>query len=132
MKRIFTLLLAVALVFSLVTALTACLDESGKETVDENATTGERMALESAKNYLDLMGFSKKGLIEQLEFEGFTTEEATYAVEHCGADWNEQAVRVAKSYLETMSLSKKALIEQLEFEGFTEEEAIYGAEEAYK
>ena len=42
---------------------------------------GERMALTSAKNYLRGSAFSRKGLIEQLEFEGYTTEEATYGVE---------------------------------------------------
>ena len=93
---------------------------------------GERNALNAAKNYLRTMGFSKKGLISQLEFEGYTTAEATYAVNNCGADWNEQAVRVAKNYLNTMSFSKKGLIDQLIFEGFTNSEAEYGANEAYK
>ena len=93
---------------------------------------GERMALSSAKNYLRTMGFSKKGLIKQLEFEGYSTEEATFAVNNCGANWKEQAVRVAKNYLNTMSFSKQGLIEQLEFEGFTSEEAAYGVAQVYK
>ncbi len=78
------------------------------------------------------MGFSRQGLINQLEFEGYSTEEATYAVDNCDADWNEQAVRVAESYLNTMSMSKKELINQLEFEGFTSEQAQYGADQAYQ
>jgi hypothetical protein len=48
---------------------------------DNKATVGEKMALSSAKNYLRTMGFSKQGLIDQLEFEGFTNEEATYGAE---------------------------------------------------
>ena len=78
------------------------------------------------------MGFSKKGLIRQLEFEGYSTTEATYAVNNCGANWNEQAVRVAKNYLNTMGFSKQGLIDQLIFEGFTDDEATYGANNAYK
>ena len=143
MKRITALSLTFLLVFTLAFGLTACLDETSSSNPnsgssqstpsnDDNATTGERMALASAKNYLNTMGFSKKGLIEQLEFEGYTTQEATYAVNNCGADWMEQAVRVAKNYLDTMSFSKQGLIEQLEYEGFTSQEAAYGAEEAYK
>lgn len=99
---------------------------------NDNITMGEKMALASAKNYLRTMGFSKKGLINQLEFEGYTTEEATYAANNCGANWKEEAVRVAKNYLKTMSFSKQGLIDQLEFEGFTSEEAAYGVENAYK
>ena len=78
------------------------------------------------------MGFSKQGLIDQLEFEGYTNSEAVYAVNNCGANWKEQAVRVAKNYLNTMPFSKAELIDQLEFEGFTYAEASYGVEQAYK
>ena len=102
------------------------------ETNNETATFGELMALESAKNYLRVSAFSKQGLIEQLEFEGYSNEEATYAVNHCGANWKEQAVKAAKQYLRVMSFSKQGLIDQLIFDGFTEEEAIYGVEQAYK
>ncbi|MBQ9802366.1 MAG: Ltp family lipoprotein [Clostridia bacterium] len=154
MKKIATLFLAVLLILTLAFTLTACLDDmsssdgtekssqsassnhrnddDGDDDDDDGTTMGERMALETAKNYLRTMGFSKQGLIEQLEFEGYTTSEATYAVEHCGANWKEQAVKVAKNYLSMMSFSKQGLIEQLEFEGFTEEEAAYGVEQAYK
>lgn len=83
-------------------------------------------ALESAKRYLRVMAFSYSGLISQLEFEGYTTEEATYAADNCGADWKEQAAKKAKNYLDTMSFSRQGLIDQLEFEGFTSEQAVYG------
>lgn len=91
------------------------------------ATMGEKNALSSAHSYLNVMGFSCSGLIEQLEFEGYTTEEATYAADNCGADWNEQAAIVAESYINTMSFSRNGLIDQLLFEGFTQEQAEYGA-----
>ena len=60
------------------------------------------------------MAFSYSGLIDQLEYEGYSSEEAEYAAKNCGADWNEQAVLSAKQYLKTMSFSEDGLIEQLE------------------
>lgn len=96
-----------------------------------NATTGEQNALASAKNYLEFMAFSKSGLMEQLEYEGYSQTEASYAVEHCGADWNEQAVKKAQEYLEFMNFSRSGLIEQLEYEGFTSSQAEYGVSRAY-
>ena len=142
MKKIITLFLAFLVVFTLALGLAACSGETTSDNSkdssqssssnDDKASMGEKMALASAKNYLRTMGFSKQGLIKQLEFEGYTTEEATYAVNNCGADWKEQAVKVAKNYLNTMSFSKQGLIDQREFEGFTTEEATYGAEQAYK
>ena len=85
MKKILTLLLAVLMLFSASFALTGCFDTTmpgtSQSANNDNATMGERMALASAKNYLRVSAFSKKGLIDQLEFEGYTTEEATYGVE---------------------------------------------------
>lgn len=89
-------------------------------------TMGQKNALKSAQSYLDFAAFSRSGLIEQLEFEGYSTEDATYAVDNCGADWNEQAAKSAESYLEFSSFSRDGLIEQLEFEGFTHDQAVYG------
>lgn len=139
MKKIATLLLSFLMVFFLGIGLTACLDSTISDNTTthsspskDNATIGERMALSSAKDYLRVSALSRKGLIDQLEFEGYTTAEATYAVDNCGANWKEQAVKSAKNYLKIMSFSKQGLIDQLEFEGFTSEEAIYGVEQAYK
>ena len=73
------------------------------------------------------MPFSYSGLIEQLEYEGYSTEDATYAADNCGADWNEQAALSAEDYLDIMSFSRDGLIEQLVYEGFTQEQAEYGA-----
>lgn len=76
------------------------------------------------------MGFSKSGLIKQLEFDGYSSEDATYAAENCNANWNEQAAKSAKNYLDTMPFSKSELIHQLEFDGYSKEEAEYGAQAA--
>jgi hypothetical protein len=70
---------------------------------------------------------SYKKMITQLEYEGYSAEDATYAADKCGADWNEQAVKCAKNYLDIMAYSKDGLIKQLEYEGFTSEQAAYGA-----
>ena len=92
-------------------------------------TMGQRNALQTAKQYLSVMAFSYSGLIEQLEYEGYTTDEATYAVDNCGANWYEQAALSAKQYLNVMSFSRQGLIDQLEYEGFSYEQAVYGVEQ---
>ena len=67
-------------------------------------------------------------MIDQLEYSGFTEDEAKYGADNCGADWKEQAAKKAKSYLKSSSnWTKTRLIEQLEYSGFTNEEARYGA-----
>lgn len=102
------------------------IEEESEPISEPKITLGERNALEKAYTYLNVMAFSKSGLADQLEFEGFTKEEARYAVENCGADWNEQAAQKAQNYLDTMSFSRQGLIDQLLFEGFTQEQAEYG------
>ena len=83
-------------------------------------------ALGKAQAYLNSMPFSYNGLIKQLEFEKYPHEDAVWAVDRCGADWNEQAVKKAKAYLDTLNFSHDGLVKQLEFEGFTHEQAEYG------
>lgn len=94
----------------------------------DDLTMGQANALSSAKSYLSFSAFSYDGLIKQLEFEGYTNEEAVYAADHCEADWNEQALKSADNYLDFTAFSYDGLIEQLEFEGFTTEQATYAAE----
>lgn len=88
-------------------------------------TSNEVHALERAKEYLEIISFSRKGLIEQLEYDGFTEQEATYGVDNCEANWNEQAKKTAKMYVEMMQLPKENLIQQLKYEGFTNEQIEY-------
>lgn len=94
-----------------------------------NETMGQKNAVKKAKSYLEFSAFSHDGLVEQLEYEQFSHEEAVYGADHCGADWKEQAVKKAKSYLDFSSFSRDGLIEQLEYEKFTHEQAVYGAEQ---
>lgn len=98
-------------------------DNIKREEAMESASTGETNALKKANSYLNYSAFSRTGLIDQLEYEGFTTAEATFAVDNCGADWNEQALKKAKSYLDFTAFSRKGLIGQLEYEGFTTDQA---------
>ena len=109
--------------------------QSGDATTDTNSAPDTTQAKESvsqsnarkkAESYLSIMAFSREGLIEQLEFEGFSNVDATYGTDAQGADWNEQAAKKAQSYLDTMAFSRSGLIDQLLFEGFTQEQAEYG------
>ena len=94
------------------------------------ATASQSNALATAKTYLATMPFSYSRLVSQLEYEGFSTEDATYAADNCGADWYAQAVGSAQSYLAYGSFSHSGLVEQLEYEGYTHEEAEYGVSAA--
>jgi Host cell surface-exposed lipoprotein len=85
-------------------------------------------AVRKAQEYLSSMAFSRSGLINQLVgFEGFSTEDATFAVDTISVDWNEQAAKKAQEYLSSMAFSRSGLINQLvAFEGFTPVQAQYG------
>ena len=53
----------------------------GKTDTDSQAagaTTGQKNALQKAHSYLAYTAFSYNGLVDQLEFEGFTHDEALY------------------------------------------------------
>ena len=81
-----------------------------------------------AASYLRYSSFSRDGLINQLEYEGYTTKEATAAVDAQEADWNAQAVGSAENYLGFTAFSRQWLIEQLEFDGYTNSEATFGVD----
>jgi SOS response regulatory protein OraA/RecX len=86
----------------------------------------QRNAKATAQDYLDFSSFSRSGLIGQLEYEGFSTDDATYAVDAISPDWNQQAAQTAADYLEYSSFSRQGLLDQLLYEGFTPSEAEYG------
>jgi len=93
-------------------------------------------AARSAQQYLDMTGFSRRGLIEQLSSDagnGYSVTDATAAVESLTVDWNEQAARSAKQYLDMTGFSCSGLIDQLSSDAgskYTKAEARYGAEQA--
>ncbi|MCR2824063.1 Ltp family lipoprotein [Microbacterium sp. zg.Y909] len=89
-------------------------------------TLAQQNAIRKAQSYLELTGFSRAGLIGQLEYEGFSTEEATFGADNAGADWNAEAAEKAASYLELSSFSRQSLYDQLAYEGFTDAEIQFG------
>jgi len=100
----------------------------------DEGTTSQQNALRSAKSYIEFKGFSKLGLIQQLSSsfgDGFSKADATWAVAHVGANWNEQAVRAGQSYLDMKGFSRAGLIQQLSSpygDKFTKAEATYAAD----
>jgi hypothetical protein len=89
-------------------------------------TLSQRNAIGSAESYLNYTNFSRSGLIGQLEYEGYSVEDATFAVDFVNPDWNAQAAGSAQSYLDFTSFSRDGLYEQLIYEGFTPEQANAG------
>lgn len=96
-----------------------------KRPAGSNLSAGQRNALASAKSYLDLMGFSRQGLMDQLVFDGYSRADAQYAVDHCGANWYSQAVRSAREYAK-YGYSRQDLIDQLVYIKYTNDQAVYG------
>lgn len=89
-------------------------------------TVAQQNAIRTAQSYLDYTAFSRKGLIEQLEYEGYTKADATLAVHALDVNWKQQAALMAANYLDYTSSSRKGLIERLEYEGFSYDQAVYG------
>jgi colicin import membrane protein len=83
-------------------------------------------AVGSAESYLEYSGFSRKGLIEQLKYEGYSTDDATYAADNVEVDWNEECAEAAQSYMDYSSFSKSGLADQLDYEGYSDSQIAYG------
>lgn len=101
-------------------------EDSGNSETNKSETIGQQNAIKSAQSYLSFSAFSRKGLIGQLEFEGYSNSDATYAVDSLNVNWNEQAAKSAAQYLEFSSFSRQGLIDQLVFEGYSTSEAEFG------
>lgn len=95
--------------------------------VEPQMTVSQENALQSAESYLAYTGFSRSGLIDQLEYEGYSTADATFAVDNVTVDWFVEVEQSAESYMDYTSFSRSGLIDQLEYEGFTSEQAAHGA-----
>ncbi len=98
-----------------------------QEPAKPTVTTSQKNAVDKAKSYLNFAGFSRDGLVAQLEFDKFSNADAVYGADNAGADWNEQAAKKAKSYMEFSSFSRQGLIDQLVFDKFTTAQATHGA-----
>lgn len=94
-------------------------------------TAGQKDALRKADKLLSASAYSRTGLIEQLELEQVSNEDATYAVDAVGVDWRDQAAKKAKEYMDDGSPSRDELKEQLTSDGFTEDEVEYGVSQFF-
>lgn len=99
--------------------------QSGSQTAA--ATETQQKALDKANEYVDTLPLSRKGLIKQLEYDGYTTDVATYAADNCSANWNKEAKEMAEQYMDSTTYTYKDMVQQLETEGFTKEQAKFGA-----
>lgn len=104
-------------------------DEPEAEEETSDMTVSQENAIRKAESYLDFTAFSKSGLIDQLEYEGYPTEEAEFAVENIEVNWKEQAVNSAESYMSHSAFSRQGLVDQLIFEGHSEEHANHAADQ---
>lgn len=96
----------------------------------------QKHAARSAQMYLDISGFSRVGLINQLSSkygDGYNVDDAAAAVDSLSVDWNIQAARSAAQYLEISGFSCNGLIQQLSSsagDNYTKSQAAYGAQKA--
>lgn len=112
-------------------------EEEPAEEEGEEFSPEQQNAISAAENYLDVMPFSKQGLIEQLSSDagdGYPEDVAETAVEHIDADvdWDEQAVKAAESYQDLMPMSRSEMIQQLTSDagdGYTQEQAEHAVDE---
>lgn len=99
--------------------------ESSKSASENDVPTQYQEVLDEAKSFIEFGEYSYSGLIEILEFVGYSNDEAEFAALNCNADWNNEAVQCAESYLDFKNMTKDELYGQLEYEGFTKEQISY-------
>lgn len=99
--------------------------QTDNSTPSDGLTTSQRNALKTAQSYLNHSSFSYTGLISQLEYEQYSTEDAVFAADNCGADWNAEALETAQGYLDSSAFSYEGLRQQLDYEDFTQEQVQY-------
>lgn len=110
---------------------TACGKILDSEPFSPTLTAQEEGACKSAAlNLSSGIGVSRASLIQNLESSDFTEAESTLAVDHCNADWNQQAVMSAKWYMQASGASHSSMIEWLTtYQKFTDEQAEFACQE---
>ena len=101
--------------------------QSAEQSRNNNSSSEYENALQQAQNYSDQAHLSKKGLLRQLLYVGFSKEISTSAIENIDVAWKNNALEKANVYLLHGYFSKKGIYRQLfsPSEGFTHEEALY-------
>lgn len=59
-------------------------ETKAKEEAENTLSLSQENAIQKGQDYLEYSSFSKSGLAEQLKYDGFTSEEATYGVSKTG------------------------------------------------
>ncbi len=87
---------------------------------------GKQISLEYAIYYVTEkeIGFSYESLVDQLVYDGFKEEDARYAADNCGANWNKESVKNVKVQLE-IDIPKDEIDEILKETKFTKEQIEY-------
>ena len=104
---------------------------SGKSSIGftyEMPSERQGNAVKKARSNLNRNGYSRSGLISQLQSEGFSLAEATYGVDSISIDWTAQSVKAAGKRLAKKPFSRSGLISQLQSEGFSVEDATYSVD----
>lgn len=107
---------------------------TGEGTVGEGAsistTETQDFALERARELNGYEVYSAMGLEFELVSEGFSREDARWAVDNLGEDWNNNAVEAVHELNQFASYSRVGMLQALKDGGFTQDEAQHGVEHA--
>lgn len=117
------LFLTLLTLFAPLTAHPVSADSSAADTLI--AADWTQQCVEKARVYLQMGGFSKHDLYQQLQYEGFDDSQITAAVNQLRPDWNEQCLLKAKQYMDLGGFSQESLKQQLRFHKFTESQINY-------
>jgi SOS response regulatory protein OraA/RecX len=91
-------------------------------------TESQTAALAKAEDYLTKGNFSYSALYNLVKTAGYSSDDALYAVNHCNADWYQQALEKAEEYIEYGSYSHDGLVKQLVQNGYLYDQATYAAD----
>lgn len=98
---------------------------------EDNPSREYKNALNSAKNYQEILPMSKAGLFDQLTSsagDNYPEDAAQYAIDNLKADYKENALKAAKNYQDILPMSDSEMFDQLTSDAgdkYTEEEAQY-------
>ena len=96
--------------------------EVRENAIDMAAISEERGdALSAACVCLMSLDLSSDGLEELLKLDEYSEEDIAFALENCGADWEQEAADYARHTLASGGFSEKTLKEQMELEKFDAE-----------
>ena len=96
-----------------------------EKTEEEKLYLERKNAIKSAELCLKILPYSRQGLIEMLEYGGYSNDVAVYAVDNISVDWNEQCAKAAEMYLGSHPFDRRNLYIVLEYKGFTKEQIRY-------